>query len=132
MASILLEIWQGFRVLPTWVQFWIGLVLVPVNLAAAFFWQSPSGVLIAVLAVGGMTPNLFLMFIQRGFGKAMAISHLILWIPLLFIIAPKMGSGSTFATYLMILFIVDAISICFDVKDSWEWFKGDRGVPGRK
>jgi hypothetical protein len=131
MRSILLEIWQGFRALPTWVQIWIALILVPVNLAAVLFWQSSSGVIIAVLAVGGMAPNLFLMFIQRGFGKAMALSHLVLWIPLLFIIAPKMGFGSIFAFYLGILFVVDAISICFDVKDSWEWLKGDRVVPGR-
>jgi hypothetical protein len=58
----------------------------------------------------------------------MALSHLVLWIPLLVIIAPKMGGGSGFAIYLSVLFAVDAISICFDLKDSWQWFKGDRGV----
>jgi hypothetical protein len=37
-------------------------------------------------------------------------------------------AGSIFANYLMVLFIVDFISICFDLNDSKDWLKGDRGV----
>lgn len=131
MKKILLDIWHSFRALPAWVRIWVGLILVPVNLVAVVFWPEPGGVLIAILAVGGMTPNAVLMFVERGFSKAMALSHLLLWIPLLVIIAPKMGGGSAFAIYLSILFVVDIVSVCLDTKDSWEWFKGDRQVPGR-
>lgn len=128
MKTVLLDIWQSFRSLPHWVQIWVGVILVPVNLASVFFWSAPGGALIAILAVGGMTPNAVLMFVERGFSKAMALSHLVFWIPLLIIIAPEMGGGSVFTGFLAVLFVVDAISVCFDLKDSWQWLKGDRAV----
>lgn len=63
----------------------------PVNLVSVFFWQEQGGILIAVLAVGGMTLNMVLMYFERGFSKAMVLPHLVLWIPLLLIIAPNNG-----------------------------------------
>jgi hypothetical protein len=130
VKSLLLDIWNSYRSLPTWVQIWVAFILVPVNLMSILFWQEPNGALIAVLAIGGMAPNVILMVVERGFSKAMAISHLVLWVPLLFVIVPKMGIGSSFAMYLALLFWIDAISICFDIKDSWQWLNGDREVPG--
>ncbi len=127
MKSLLWDIWLSFRSLPSWVQFWVGCILVPVNLFTLIFWQHPdSGLLIAALAVGGMLPNIGIMIAERGFAKSMAIPHLLLWIPLLFIIAPKMGVQSVFSTFLLVLFVVDAISIVFDINDTREWFKSRR------
>lgn len=131
MGSILLEIWRGFRALPMWVQIWISVILVPVNMATIVLITEPGSYLIPVLAIGGMAPNLILMYVERGFSKAMAISHLVLWIPLLVLLWFEIAAGSVFAKYLAIVFVVNFISICFDLKDSWAWFKGDRKVPGR-
>lgn len=137
MKSVLLDIWRSFRSLPLWVQLWVGLILVPVNMASLFFWNSPSGPFIAVLAVGGMIPNLFLMFLERGFSKAMAFSHLIFWLPLLYILcflfvminlATIDAFGISFMKYAVVLFTVDVISICFDIIDCWAWFRGDRKI----
>ncbi len=127
MKSLITDIWQSFRSLPDWVQFWVGCILVPANLFAIIFWQHPdSGLLIAALAVGGMLPNIGIMIAERGFAKSMAIPHLFFWIPLLFIIAPKMGTHSVFGVYLIILFVIDTISIVFDINDTREWFKSRR------
>lgn len=128
MKSVLLDIWGSFRSLPLWVQVWVGLILVPVNMATIVLIIEPGSYLIPILAIGGMMPNMVLMFIERGFSKAMALSHVVLWIPLLVVLGLDISAGSVFANYLMVLFVVDFISICFDVKDSKDWFKGDRGV----
>ena len=58
---MILDIWQSFRRLPLWVQGWVALILVPVNLAALLFLSAPQGTLVALLAVGGMAPNLLIM-----------------------------------------------------------------------
>jgi hypothetical protein len=128
MTSVLQDIWRSFRSLPLWVQIWVGGILVPVNLATIVLITEPSSYLISVLAIGGMLPNAVLMFVERGFSKAMALSHVVLWIPLLLLLAYEIAIDSIFSDYLMVLFIVDFISICFDVKDSREWLKGDRAV----
>lgn len=128
MKSVLLDIWGSFRSLPLWVQVWVGLILVPVNMATIVLITEPGSYLIPILAIGGMMPNAILMFVERGFSKAMALSHVVLWIPLLVVLGLDISAGSVFANYLMVLFVVDFISICFDVKDSKDWFKGDRGV----
>lgn len=128
MKSVLVDIWASFRSLSLWVQLWVGLILVPVNMATIVLITEPGSYLIPVLAIGGMIPNMVLMFVERGFSKAMALSHVVLWIPLLVLLAVDIAAGSVFADYLMALFAVNLISICFDVKDSRDWFKGDRGI----
>lgn len=131
MKSVLQDIWRSFRSLPLWVQIWVGIILAPVNLATIVLITEPCCWWIPVLAIGGMTPNLFLIFYERGFSKAMALSHLVLWIPLLVLLANEIKANSIFVEYLVVLFVVDAISIIFDLKDSRDWLKGDRSVPGR-
>ena len=123
------QIWTGFRLLPNWVQLWLALVLVPANLASLLFISAPFGVLVAVLAVGGMAPNLFILLKTRRFGPEMAIAHLVLWPPLLVVILwlQTKTLPADFAMYLWVLFVVDLISIAFDIRDAHALFqKGKR------
>ena len=80
--TLIRDIWRSFRALPLWVQIWVGVILVPVNMASLWFANETMGALIAVLAVSGMVPNLLIIFFDRGFSKAMALPHLAIWIPL--------------------------------------------------
>lgn len=129
---MILQIWQSFRSLPLWVQIWVALILVPVNMASLFFLTEAKGVLIAVLAIGGMLPNLFIMMAERGFSKTMALPHLAIWTPLVIIIALWMKNGGPdaqfFPLYLWVLMVVNVISLIFDYKDAWEWWRGARDV----
>ncbi len=117
------------------MQFWVALILVPVNLAAALFWSQPGGALIAVLAIGGMVPNLLMMLAERGLSKGMALSHLVLWTPLVAIVTWRLLAGGdgapAFIAYLWLLLAVDAVSLAFDYPDAWKWWRGDRAVAGR-
>jgi CRISPR-associated DxTHG motif protein len=128
MKTVLIDIWHSFRSMPLWVQIWVGGILVPVNLATIVLITEPCCWLIPVLAIGGMVPNAVLMFVERGFSKAMALSHVLLWVPLLFLLGYKITTGWIFTDYLIVLFIVNFISLCFDVKDSRDWLKGDRKI----
>ena len=127
--TLISEIYQSFRALPTWVQIWIALLLVPVNAATLFFTETPYGPAIALLAVFGMGANLIPMFRDREFGSIMALPHLLLWTPLVvliaFVVLPNTPAGG-FRSFLIVLLIVDVISLAFDFPDAWKWYRGTK------
>jgi hypothetical protein len=130
---MILAIWRSFRALPFWVQFWVAVILVPVNMIAAIFYTAPNGVLIAVLAIGAMALNGVIMLIERGFSKAMALPHVLIWTPMVFLILWMLQSGAVdgiYAQFLWILLVVDLISLGFDYKDTRDWLRGERAVAG--
>lgn len=95
-------------------------ILAPVNLVALWFVSELYGVLVAMLAVGDMVPNLFILIWTRGLGPEMAIPHLIFWPPLLALILWLQGTGvgAHFALYFWVLFAVDLVSVAFDLRDT--------------
>lgn len=131
---MLSDIYQSYRRMPMWVQIWVGFILVPVNLASLFFYMEPYGYWVAGLAIAGMLPNTIIMFLDRGFGKTMAIPHVIIWTPLcgllLYLLYGLISSNlvlsNTYAGFLSALLIINIISLIFDVPESIKWFKGDR------
>ena len=132
MLTALADIWASYRRQPLWVQLWIGIFLVPINFASVLFLDGPAGFWVAVLAIGGILPNVILMFVHRGFSKAMAISHVIIWIPLIllvvWILTQSPGLEASLVIFLWALLITDVISLIFDVPDSFKWLKGERHV----
>lgn len=121
------EIWSSFRALPLWVQIWVAAILVPVNLLSLAYVTQPFGWLVALLAVGGMIPNLPIMIVQRGFSRLMSLPHLLIWgllMPLLIWLIPQVDGG--YKTYLLALAVINAVSLVFDAKDMVAWFKGAR------
>ncbi len=127
---MILDIWRSFRRLPLWVQIWVAVILVPVNMAAVLFWAQPLGLWVALLAVGAMALNLPIMVFERGFSKAMALPHVLIWTPLIGLIMWVRGGDISpcFRSYLTVLLVVNLISLIFDYKDAVAWWKGDRKV----
>ena len=130
--NIVLEIWNSFRSMPAWVQIWVAFILAPVNMASLLFLNEVYGLWIALLAIGGMTPNLVIMAYERGLSKAMALPHLVIWTPLVIIIALWLNDGGPdaqlFPMYLWVLLGVNLISLAFDLKDGLAWLGGDRDI----
>ena len=85
--SLVRDIWGSTLRLPTPVQVWVFVVLMPVNLAALLVVGQPWGGVVAGLAVGALAVNGVVMVRDRGFSLAMALPHVVLWIPLLGVIA---------------------------------------------
>ena len=132
MRGRVADIWASFGRLPLAVRLWVMVVLVPVNLAALFFLTAPGGGLIAALAVGGMVPNAVLMVIERGFSRLMALPHVLIWTPLIVIVAGFLADralvGGGWRLYLTALLAVDLVSLAFDFRDLWKWARGARAI----
>lgn len=130
MKSLLADIWSSFRSLPIWVQLWTLVLLIPVNLASVFFVGYPHGWIVAVFAIGGMLPSVILALRERGCSKAMSLSHLALWIPLVAMIYPVIMADYhiSYSVYLSVLLTINVISLLFDLRDGWYWMMGAREV----
>ena len=132
MKQLIVDIWMSYRSMPLWVQIWAIFVLFLLNVASLFFLDHPYGTVVAFLAVAGVFPNIFLMFIQRGFSKAMAISHVIFWIPLVLVGLGLLGgafeTSAPMLSFLAVLIPVNVISLAFDMRETAQWVQGDRAT----
>ncbi len=127
------QIWASYRRMPGWVQVWVALVLVPVNLlplallggGGVYPWEG-----IAVLSVGGMAANLPIMIVERGLSRAMALPHVLLWTPLVIWGGLMLWAapGAPGAVVLGVILAVDMVSLGFDYPDAVKWWRGDRRI----
>jgi len=124
------EVFRSYRRLPLWVQAWVSFILVPVNAASLAFLSEPFGLWIAVPAVGAMLLNGVILLIERGFSKLMALPHVLIWTPMLGLVAwlPAQDIAPAYRVYLLILLAVDAVSLILDVIDTRKWLSGDREI----
>lgn len=109
--------------LPTWVQIWMNFILGPVNLATLAFLSQPSGGLIAALSLIGMALTVAIVIVSGGFSKVAAAGHVLLWTPLVFMLAFARPEGSAiYGVFLTVLLVVNVISLAFDFNDLRVWF----------
>ncbi len=129
--KLFFDIWSSFRALPLWVQFWVAIVLAPINMAMVFFIDQPMGMLIAILAIIAIAPNIIVIIMERGFSKLMAFPHLLPWSILIVILLFYRPEGSQqYQMALWALLIINSISLLFDYPDAYKWWKGDRKIAG--
>lgn len=131
------DIWKSYRSLPLWVQIWVALILVPVNAAAFFLLDTWLGVAAAIAAAFVVLTNAPILWVCRGMSRLMSVPHVFAWLPLQILIplrlAGMVGSGPVSGAewvFGIILFVINGISLVFDVVDSWRWLRGEREVPG--
>lgn len=123
------ELWNSFRRLPVWVQLWMVLILMPANFVPLAFLGSPMGIWVAVLSVGGMALNMPILVLERGFTRALALPHLLLWTPLVGLMLWLILSGTAtgpYAVMLSALLVIDLISLGFDARDGWHIWRDAR------
>jgi branched-subunit amino acid permease len=133
-----MQCWRSFSVLPLWVQIWVALILVPANGLAFFLLDTWAGKLTAIAALFVVMTNIPIMLIERGMSKLMAIPHLIAWYPLVIALIARLFStdsrqetGDLEWTFMILVVVINGISLAFDTKDSIDWLRGNREVPGR-
>jgi len=131
LAERFLESCRSFMRLPLWVRLWIAFGLGTVNAAAFFLTHFPIGYWAAwstafVLAVNGPA-----IIFQRGWGKVLALPHLVAWVPLLAFVAWRLSHHEVAQielAYGVALLVVNGISVLLDISDTWRWFRGERAV----
>ena len=74
---------RSFMRLPVWVRFWLPFALGGVNLPAFFLTHTPIGYWAAWSTAFVLLVNGPIILMQQGWGKLLALPHLIVWIPLL-------------------------------------------------
>lgn len=126
------QLWLSFRRLPLWVQVWMALVLVPVNLLSFFVLEYQSAQMVALAAVLALGSNMLLLYRYEGFSRAMALPHLVFWGPLQILLlmrvlqTPAPDSGEVL--FICLVLLVNGISLIFDLLDTWRWWQGERQV----
>lgn len=134
MIEHILRILKSNFSLPLWVIAWMYFFLVPANLSGFFLLSYESGFWIALLGGGAILINIVIIFINGGFSKVLALSHLVLWIPLEFLlifrllVTPDLSAFEQ--NYILIVATINAVSIAFDFYDTKEWYEGNRDVAG--
>ncbi|MEO0343417.1 MAG: hypothetical protein AAF198_08265 [Pseudomonadota bacterium] len=128
MLAFILKIWNSYRLLPLWVQIWVALWLVPVNMASLFFLNEDWGPWVAFLANIAMALNVVVLFVEQRFTRTMALPHLPFWTALVvLIIILRPDTTTPFGIYLIVLSVTNTISLVLDYIDAYKWLKGDRG-----
>lgn len=137
MKARLARIRDSFRSLPAWVQVWVGLVLIPINVLPFFLLDTWSGRAGAVAALFVVATNVPIMWAAAGMSRAMSLPHLLAWIPLEIALALRLAGAAgglpptTAELALAVaLLVVNGISLGFDTLDSWRWLRGERDAPG--
>lgn len=134
-----LAVWASFRRLPTWVQAWVW-ILIATNAASFALLDTEPGRWTAAAAAFVVLTNVPIMYAYRGMNKLMSVPHLIVWIPLLvwlslWLVEAVTGAhqarnvSTTAFGYAVLVVVINGTSIIFDLKDSWEWIRGDRETP---
>jgi len=136
MNSRIRDCRRSFRALPDWVQWWVGAILVPANIAPFFFLDSELGRVAALSSIFVTVTNLPIMLIERGMSRLMAVPHLIAWIPLIAYLAWTLTQTTPLSTaekaFALALIIINGISVVFDIVDTHRWLRGEREIPGHR
>ncbi|EPG3324513.1 hypothetical protein L4H84_002601 [Pseudomonas aeruginosa] len=126
------QLWLSFRRLPLWVQIWMALVLVPVNLLSFLVLEFQAAQMVALAAVLALGSNMLLLYWYEGFSRAMALPHLVFWGPLQILLlmrvlqTPAPDAGEVM--FIGLVLLVNGISLIFDLLDTWRWWQGERQV----
>lgn len=109
---------------PAWIPIWVGMLMM-VNLAGIAFWPEP----LARWIVGVfMISSLLMMTLHGifGFSKILGLGH-VLWVALLPMVLLRLPDAvRTFRSYLLAWSAMTAVSLLFDLRDVWQYARGER------
>lgn len=132
VQQLWIDQYRSFRALPGWVQLWVGW-LVGINLVAATDRTTPTGRAVARATVVFTVPNAAIIMLQRGWGSALSIPHLIAWPPLVVRLVRRLQEPDIEPAerrLAALVAVTNAISLAFDVVDAARFLGGERGVAG--
>ncbi|TXI30780.1 MAG: hypothetical protein E6Q69_12925 [Aquipseudomonas alcaligenes] len=131
LVAVHQNLWQSFRRLPSWVQLWMAVILLPANLLSLFLLEYPSARMIAIAALLALGSNMLLMYRYGGFSRLMALPHLLVWGPLQVLLLMYLAGSAPAPSLHEVIYVcwvlaVNGVSLFFDVLDSWRWLQGER------
>lgn len=126
------DLYASFRRLAVPTQIWMMLVLAPANFLTLALIDGPLGLIVPLLSMLGFIPNLGIAWVQNGFSAAMALPHLLFWAPQVailgnYLIQPPANASFAYIAY-AIVFVVNTISVLFDIRETTKWFGGQKSI----
>ena len=134
MNARLTRLLRSILGLPRWLHGWVA-ILIATNMAALWFLDHPIGLWTAIAFAAVAAMNLPVMLIQGGITRLMSVPHMI-WLPLLFYIVGELvgtdapAVGSAIWTFAITVFVVNLVSVMFDLLDIVRWLNGEREILG--
>ena len=126
------DLYASFRRLAVPTQIWMLLVLAPANFLTLALVDGPLGLIVPLLSMLGFIPTRGIAWVQNGFSAAMALPHLVFWAPQItilgnYLIQAPANASFAYITY-TIVFVVNTISLLFDIRETTKWFGGQKSV----
>lgn len=117
---------MGTLAWPWWL--WIGLLVVVNAVAPLFFFGSlEARVVLAAILAGAVIQ---LLIVRRfGFVRLLGVGHIVVWVPMLLWLAPRLanlGAGTVFGRWLFAVVALDLVSLAIDFVDVGRYLTGDR------
>lgn len=134
MSSRIGQLWRSISGLPTWVKIWL-MILATTNMSSFAFLDTETGFWTAIAFVIVGMLNMPTMFLQGGLTRLLSIPHFV-WVPLLIYLYPRLigphaiAQSSSEYLFALSVFVVNGISLMFDVLESYRWLIGRREVLG--
>lgn len=134
MKSRVGQLWQSILGLPAWVKIWV-MILATTNMVSFAFLNTETGfwAAIAFMIVGMF--NMPMVFIQGGLTRLLSFPHLV-WAALLIYLYPRLFGTHAIPRsdpeylFALSIFIVNGISLMFDILECYRWLIGRREVLG--
>ncbi len=130
MLELMQNIQAEIRAGPTWVYIWLNVLSLALILSIpfAFVRKEARWVLLSMLFV---FPAMLYLYSQVGYVRLLGIVHVIFWTPLLIYLWQRRKGWRVRETlsgkWILIVFILIAISLVFDFADVARWLLGERG-----
>ena len=117
---------------PLVLQLWLNWLLFVNIIPSLFFLRHPQAryVLLAVVVMLAFNVPLALTF---GFGKVLALPHIIVWVPLVLYLlrqwrARQIADLPLLKAWLLAVIGTNVISLVFDIRDAFLFIAGDRSI----
>ncbi|MFQ5351146.1 MAG: hypothetical protein ACE5EG_11945, partial [Thermoanaerobaculia bacterium] len=111
---------------PWWL--WIGLLTVVNAVAPLFFLGSlEAKVVLAAILVGAVI-QLWIVS-RRGFVRLLGLGHILVWVPMLLWLVPRLANldaGTPFGRWLFAVVALDLASLAIDLVDVGRYLAGER------
>lgn len=111
--------------MPLWVKLWL-CVLNGVFLAAFAFWPAPIATLTLLSYIASGPLLLGMAAAQGGLTRALGITHLVAFTPLLVWLLPQAGINGPEAHYALSLSVSLIVCLGFDLSDLIRYLRGER------
>ena len=126
--AIFLGFFKGMRTLARPWLAWIALLILVNGVMPLVFVGSTEGRVVLV-SFGLAALIQMAIFARAGFVRLLGLGHLVVWVPLLVWLWPRVqlaGDGSLFGRWLTAVLVVDLISLLIDAVDVVRYALGDR------